>query len=198
MDTIPLVLLLIPVTLVGLAAIWVIFTYNRLIRQKNRLKEGWSGIDVQLKRRRDLVPNLVATVKAYQEHEKSLLEEVTRHRSEAAAAKTVGAASGAESALAEDLGRLLMLAEAYPDLKANEQFRELGRNLVKIEDELQFARRYYNGCARDQNNLVETFPNSLLASTFGFKSADFFEVESAAVRLSPDIGQLLNAKEEAE
>jgi len=195
MDT-SVLYLLIPLILVVLVVIWALTTYNRLIRQRNRLKEGWSGIDVQLKRRRDLVPNLVATVKAYQEHERGLLEDVTRHRSAAAAATSVKDASGAESVLAGDLGRLLMLAEAYPELKSNEQFRELGSNLVKIEDELQYARRYYNGCARDQNNLVETFPNSLIASIFSFKTADFFEVESAAVRLSPDLGKLLHSATE--
>ena len=185
-----------PVLLIGVVVIWAVITYNRLIRQRNRLREGWSGIDVQLKRRRDLVPNLVECVKAYQGHERELLESVTRHRSEAAAAKSVSGASGAESALASDLGRVLMLAEAYPELKANEQFRELGANLVKIEDDLQYARRYYNGCARDQNNLVESFPNVLIASMFDFRTADFFEVENAAVNLPPDLGQLLGKTEE--
>lgn len=187
--------LIIPVVLATGVVIWALTTYNRLIRQRNRLKEGWSGIDVQLKRRHDLVPNLVATVKAYQEHERDLLEDVTRQRSEAAAANTVNAANGTENALAKGLGRLLMLAEAYPELKSNEQFKKLGSQLVTIENDLQYARRYYNGCARDQNNLVETFPNSLIASSFNFKTADFFEVTNAAVNLTPDLGKLLNSPE---
>ena len=181
------ILIVIPIAL----AIWVMTIFNRLIRQRNRLREGWSGIDIQLKRRHDLVPNLVECVKSYQEHEKELLEAVTLHRSEAAAADSVGGTMGAENALTSDLNRLLMLAEAYPELKANEQFRELGANLVEIEDDLQYARRYYNGCVRDQNNLVETFPNSMIASSFGFKATEFFELESAAAALPPDLGKLL-------
>ncbi|MDF1815046.1 MAG: LemA family protein [Verrucomicrobiales bacterium] len=174
-----------------LVVIWAMMTYNRLIRQRNQLREGWSGIDVQLKRRRDLVPNLVAAVKAYQQHERGLLEDVTRHRSEAAAASSISEAAGPEKALGSDLGRLLMLAEAYPELKADAQFRELGANLVQIENDLQFARRYYNGSVRDLNNLVETFPNALIASAGGFKTADYFELESVAERLPPDLGKLL-------
>lgn len=189
-----------PVLLITAVVVWAVLIYNRLVRQRNQLREGWSGIDVQLKRRRDLIPNLVECVKAYRDHERGLLEDVARHRTEAAAADSVSGASGAESALATDLGRLLMLAEAYPELKANEQFRELGANLVKIEDDLQYARRYYNGCVRDLNNLVESFPHVLIASMFEFRTADFFEVESAAASLPPDLGQLLgkteNQKEE--
>jgi len=189
----PLFYFLIPVLLI---AVWVMAVFNRFIRQRNRLREGWSGIDVQLKRRHELVPNLVECVKAYREHETRLLEDVTRHRSEAMAASSVSDTTGAERALASDLGQILMLAEAYPDLKANQQFKNLGANLVEIEEDLQYARRYYNGCARDQNNLVESFPSMLIAKLFGFKTADFFELDSVAASLPPDLGSLLGKSED--
>ncbi|MDF1751945.1 MAG: LemA family protein [Verrucomicrobiales bacterium] len=186
-------IVLIPLALIIVSTGWAVITFNRLVRGRNQLKEGWSGIDVQLKRRRDLVPNLVAVVKAYQKHEQELLENVTRHRSEAAAASTIDSTRSAEGQLSADLGRLLMLAESYPDLKADSQFRELGSNLVKIEDDLQYARRYYNGSVRDLNNLVESFPNNLIAAIGGFKTADYFELENAAAGLTPDLGKLLSS-----
>ncbi|MEM7386251.1 MAG: LemA family protein [Verrucomicrobiota bacterium] len=176
---------------VGLVTLILVFIFNRFVRQRNRLREAWSGIEVQLKRRHDLIPNLVQCVKGYQQHEAELLETVTRHRSHAleSPGSPVEAtrASDLESALSRDLGQLMMLAEAYPDLKADEQFRNLGNQLIGIEDDLQHARRYYNGCVRDQNNLIESFPGNLLAGPFGFRSADFFEVEQATERLPPAI-----------
>jgi len=171
--------------------LWFVLTYNRFVRQSNQLREAWSGIEVQLKRRHDLVPNLVKCVKAYQKHESELLEAVTKHRSLAQSATAAGEASGAEDVLGRDIGKILMLAEAYPELKADQQFRELGKELIEIEDDLQYARRYYNGTARDQNNLVESFPSNVIAGMFKFRLADFFEVGSVTERLAPDVAKHL-------
>lgn len=188
---IPLILILI---LAGLALavplVWVVATYNRLVRLRNRLREGWSGIEVQLKRRWELVPNLVRCVQAYQKHERKVLEEVTRHRAAATSVNGVRETNKAETELGRDLGRLILLAEAYPELKADARFRELAATLVEIEDDLQYARRYYNGCVRDQNNLVESFPGMLVARAGGFRSADFFEVENEAERTAPTLRAL--------
>lgn len=182
------------VAIVGLSLLWLVFTYNKLVRQKNRLREAWSGIEVQLKRRHDLVPNLVTCVKAYSKHESELLTAVTEHRSAAQNAGAGGASAdalGKENVLAQDLGRIIMLAEAYPELKADAQFRQLAKELIEIEDDLQYARRYYNGSVRDQNNLVESFPNVLIAGPLGFRGGDFFEVENAGERIAPDLAEQL-------
>lgn len=170
---------------------WALATYNRLVRLRNRLREGWSGIEVQLKRRWELVPNLVRCVEAYQKHEREVLEQVTRHRAAATSASGIPETNGAETVLGRDLGRLILLAEDYPELKADTQFRELASTLVEIEDALQYARRYYNGCARDQNNLVETFPSLLMARAAGFGPADFFEVENVAERTAPSLRSIV-------
>ncbi len=167
---------------------WAVWTYNRLVRLRNRLREGWSGIEVQLKRRWELVPNLVRVVDAYQKHERDTLEAVVRLRAEASSAKGVKESSGAETVLGRELGNLMLLAEAYPELKADENFRELAGNLVEIEDDLQFARRYYNGSVRDLNDLVEGFPSLLVARATGFSLGDFFEVENASERAAPSLG----------
>ena len=189
----PLILTITAAVTVAALGLWFVLTYNRLVRQSNQLREAWSGIEVQLKRRHDLVPNLVKCVKAYQKHESELLEAVTEHRSRATAAKAAGDASGAEDALGKDIGKILMLAEAYPELKADQQFRELGKELIEIEDDLQYSRRYYNGTARDQNNLVESFPSNLVANLFKFRLADFFEVSSVTERLAPDVAEHLKS-----
>jgi LemA protein len=185
--------LAIPLAVLGAAAVaglgWVAWTFNRLVRARNKLREARAGIDVQLKRRRDLVPALVAAVAAYRDHERDLITAVTRHRTEAESARSASPAeaAGAENALAADLGRLVALAEAYPALKADQAFRDLGVQLVALEDDLQFARRYFNGAARDLNNLAATFPTLVVARAFGFGHADYFEVESASDRLPPDL-----------
>lgn len=170
---------------------WAVWTFNRLVRGRNRLREGWSGIEVQLKRRWELVPNLVRCVEAYRKHERETLEAVTRHRAAASAARGVREASGAETALGRDLGNLLMLAEAYPQLKADANFRDLAKTLVEIEDDLQFARRYYNGCVREQNNLVEGFPSMLVARLAAFSAGDYFEVENASERAAPALRSVI-------
>mgnify|MGYP001399392740 CR=1 FL=1 len=148
----------------------VVVFYNRLVKARNQLREGWSGIEVQLKRRHELVPALVECVKGYRAHEEELLEAVARERTVAQSARGVSEAGVAEKALARDLGRIVALVEAYPDLKADEVFFGLMEDLVEVEDQLQYARRYYNGSVRDLNNIVESFPSNLVAGGFGFKN----------------------------
>ena len=169
--------------LLAAAIAWV---YNLLVRNRNRVAEAWAGIDVQLQKRHELVPNLVATVRGYTDHESSALEKVTRLRGEAA--EDVRGRSRAESSLSRSLARLFALAEAYPDLKASEGFRQLHESLVDIEDHIQYARRYYNGAVRQHNNLVESFPSNLIARLLGFQSARFFEIEFAARGRPPHVG----------
>ena len=160
-------------SLFGLLLLVAVFLFNGLIRDKNLLREGWSGIDVQLKKRADLVPVLVDTVKGYSGHEKKLFEEV-------ASLRTQGQIVGG-------LKNLLALAEAYPDLKASQNFLKLQNELVEIEDNLQYARRYYNGCARNYNVRVQSFPGLIVARLFGFKSVEFFEIEYATERRVPEV-----------
>ena len=154
-----------------------ITVYNRLVKLRNMKDEGWSGIDVQLKRRSDLIPNLMETVKGYMQHEKEVLIALTELRSRAGSATDPADRMKAEAALSMGLGRLLAVAESYPDLKANENFLELQKQLQEIEDELQMARRYYNGTVRNLNTAIEIFPNSVVAGMFHFDKADFFEIE---------------------
>jgi LemA protein len=164
---------------------WAVWTYNRLVRTRNQVNEAWAGIDVQLQRRYDLVPNLVATVKGYMTHESGVLERVTRLRGNPEMELTERAEQ--ESGLSRSIGRLFALAEDYPDLKASEGFRQLHESLVEVEEHLQFARRYYNGSVRDNNNLVEGFPSMVVAQAFRFISASFFEIELASQRAAPNI-----------
>jgi LemA protein len=159
--------------------------YNKLVRNRNLVFEAWAGIDVQLQKRSELVPNLVQTVKGYATHESDVFEEVTRLRS--STESNIDARAKQETALSRSLGRLFALAEDYPDLKASEGFQQLHTSLVEIEDHLQYARRYYNGAVRDNNNLVEGFPSNIIANIFKFASADFFEIELASQRSAPDV-----------
>ena len=175
--------ILIAVTLlVAVAAIWM---YNRLIRNRNLVSEAWAGIDVQLQKRFELVPNLVQTVKGYAKHESSVFEEVAHIRN--TGETRVDARARQETALSRSLGRLFALAEDYPDLKASEGFQQLHTNLVEIEDHLQYARRYYNGAVRNNNNLVESFPSNIVANIFKFTTAEFFEIELASQRSAPNV-----------
>lgn len=172
-----------------LIIIWVMITYNRLVRGRNQLREGWSGIEVQLKRRHDLVPALVECVKGYQTHEREALEAIVRARSKPSF--DAAADSSEEQRFGRDLGQVIALAEAYPDLKADRQFLKLMKELVSVEDQLQYARRYYNGSARDLNNRVESFPSNLVARLAGFSTIPYFEVEWASDRLAPDLARQL-------
>ena len=149
-----------------------IWLFNRLIRSRNRVSEAWAGIDVQLQKRSELVPNLVQTVKGYAAHESTVFEEVARIRK--TGETSVDARAQQETALSKSLGRLFALAEDYPDLKASEGFQQLHGSLIDIEDHLQFARRYYNGSVRDNNNLVESFPSNIVSGLFNFETAEFF------------------------
>ena len=162
-----------------------VWLYNGLVRNRNRVSEAWAGIDVQLQKRFELVPNLVQTVKGYASHESSVFEEVAHIRKTGETSVTERAQQ--ETALSHSLGRLFALAEDYPELKASEGFRQLHTSLVDIEDHLQFARRYYNGAVRDNNNLVESFPSNIVAGMFKFKLAEFFEIELASHRSAPDV-----------
>jgi len=180
---------LIILAIVVAVGLYVMVTYNGLVRVRQMVQEAWSGIDVQLKRRADLIPNLVETVKGYAKHEKETLEQVTemRTRAQAVPAGDIAGRAAAEGMLSQALGRLMAVAEAYPDLKANENFLDLQQSLDKLEGEIQMARRYYNGSARELNVKVESFPSNLIANTFGFTKADYFELENPADRERPDV-----------
>jgi LemA protein len=164
-----------------------VLIYNRLVRLRNYVREGWSGIDVQLKLRADLVPNLVAAVKGYAAHERGVLDEVTAQRGAVMAARDAGTAAAADAGLRGALGKLFAVAEAYPQLKADANFRELQEQLAHIEDQLQAARRYYNGTVRDLNSTIQTFPDVLIARPLGFKEAPFFALDNAADAAVPAV-----------
>ncbi len=157
------------------AGVWL---YNRLIRGRNRVDTAWSDIDVQLQRRHDLIPRLVTAVDQYSKYEKATLEAVTELRAEAMRVTEVRARGKAEEKLAEGVGRIIALAENYPDLKANENFLKLQQELVETENYLQFARRYYNGSVRDFNTAVESVPSNIVANLFDFSQRDFFQKTS--------------------
>jgi LemA protein len=165
--------------------IFGITIYNKLIRLRNTVKSSWSDIDVHLKKRCDLVPNLVETVKGYASHEKSVLENVTKARSVAMNAETPADKAKAENMLTGTLKSLFALAEAYPELKANANFMQLQTQLQALEDNIENARRYYNAVVRDFNILIESFPSNIVASSFGFKQEEFFELEAPEVERKP-------------
>ena len=169
--------------------VWAISVYNRLIKMRNLKEEGWSGIDVQLKRRHDLIGNLVNTVKGYMQHERGVLEEVTRMRATAqqASAGGVAAVAAAEAGLGQALGRLFAVMENYPALRASENTMQLQQSLSDLESEIQMARRYYNGTVRDLNILIQSFPSSIIARHFHFKEGEFFELDNVAERALPQV-----------
>jgi len=169
------------------AVAYTVWTYNRLVGLKNQLREAWSGVDVQLKRRHDLIPNLVECVKGYRTHERELLEAVARERSAAQTARGIPGTSAAENHLTHQLRSLFAVVEAYPELKADQNFRQLSVSLVAVENDIQFARRYYNGSVRDLNNLVQTFPSLLVARGFGWREEEFFEIETTNERNAPTV-----------
>ena len=175
------------IVLVILIALFVgaIFLYNRLIRSRNRVDTAWSDIDVQLQRRYDLIPNLVKAVEQYAGYERATLEAVTELRAEAMRRTDVTERGNVEEELSAGMHRLIAVAENYPDLKANENFLKLQSELVETEDYLQFARRYYNGSVRDYNTMTETVPSNIVASTFGFRTRNFFQKSSDDVANVP-------------
>jgi LemA protein len=173
--------------LIILIPLYVIFLYNRLVRSRNMVEEGWSGIDVQLKRRADLIPNLVETVKGYATHEKTVLEEVTAARAAATSAQSVEGTGKAADMMTAALGRLFAVAENYPALQADDNFRQLQDQLAETEDMIQKARRYYNGAVRTLNTFVEQFPSNLVAGQFRFVRAEYFEIEDPKNRALPEV-----------
>ncbi|MBN2720451.1 MAG: LemA family protein [Proteobacteria bacterium] len=173
--------------LIALLVFWVVAIYNRLVKNRQLVEEGWSGIDVQLKRRHDLIPNLVETVKGYAKHEEGVLTKVVELRNSATKAQSAGEKAPIENQLTQTLRQLFALAEAYPDLKANQNFQDLQNQIAMIEEQLQLARRYYNGTARDNNILVQSFPSNMIARTFGFAQAEYFEIELEAERATPQV-----------
>ncbi len=182
MTGIYIILAIVAVLLVGAVVI-----YNKLVTNKNLVAEGWSGIDVQLKRRADLIPNLIETVKGYMGHERGVLEKVTELRAQSLKAQGVGDKAKVEGALGAALGNLFAVAENYPDLKASQNFMELQKSLADIEDQIQLSRRYYNGAARNFNILIQSFPSNLVADTFKFNPVEYFEIEVAAERAVPKV-----------
>ncbi len=162
-------------------------TYNKLVRARTMVEEGWSGIDVQLKKRHNLIPNLIETVKGYAAHEKGTLDAVITARNAAQSASGVKATKAAEGQLQAAMANIFALSEAYPDLKANTNFLQLQGELSSIEDDVEKARRYYNGTVRENNVMVESFPSNLVANMFNFYISDFFEIDNATERAVPKV-----------
>jgi LemA protein len=168
--------------IVAMFILWLIFSYNGFIRLINRTKEAWADIDVQLKRRYDLIPNLISTVKGYASHESSVFENVTRARTTAMGANSLPEKGQAENVLSGALKSIFALAEAYPDLKANQNFLDLQRELSDTENKIQAARRFYNTNVRDLNIQVESFPSNMIANSFHFARMEFFELEDVVAQ----------------
>ena len=170
-------------------AVYVVTLYNRLVRTRQMSEEGWSGIDVQLKRRADLIPSLVESVKGYAGHERELLERVTQLRAQIGSVPEgdVAERGKLEGMLTGAIGRLLAVAENYPALKASENFLKLQEALADVENEIQMARRYYNGAVRNLNVMVESFPSNLVAGGFGFAKREYFEIDSDSDRAVPKV-----------
>jgi LemA protein len=168
-------------------AVFIGLIFNRLIKCRMFMREAWSGIDVQLKRRHDLIPNILEAVKGYMGYEQKLFESVAAIRTKINSAHEVKDTSQAENELSGALKSVFALAEAYPDLKANKSFLGLQQSLIEVEDQIQLARRYFNGTVRNNNILVESFPSNLVAGMFNFKTAEFFEIEYATERKAPEV-----------
>ena len=173
--------------IVVVALLYLATAYNGLVRNKNLVAEGWSGIDVQLRRRADLIPNLIETVKGYAAHEDKLFRDIAELRAKSISGGSVAEQSAVGQAMSQALGKLFAIAEAYPELKADANFRDLQDKLSGIEDEIQMSRRYYNGAVRNLNTMIESFPTNLIAGQFGFTKAEFFEIGDAADRQVPKV-----------
>jgi LemA protein len=187
MNDLPIPLIVVGVVLF-LGLVWFIATHNRLVQLRQHIRESWADIDVELKRRYDLIPNLVETVKGYAAHERSVLEEVTRLRNQAAANNGSAAEQASdETALALGVRQLFAVAEKYPQLKADAHFRALQEELANTEDRLAAARRFFNGNVREMNQLCETFPTNFVAGMFGFERGTYFELTSDAERVVPRV-----------
>ncbi len=176
--------------LLGVAALILFYfvgVYNKLVRKRSMMEEGWSGIDVQLKKRHNLIPNLVETVKGYAKHEKETLDQVITARNAAASAQNAKESIAAEGQLNNALANIFALSEAYPDLKANTTFLNLQEELSAIEGDVEKARRYYNATVRENNIMVESFPSNVVAGVGNFELGEFFEIEDESQRSSPDV-----------
>lgn len=178
-------------TVLIIVAVIIVFyavgLYNKFVRKRSMMEEGWSGIDVQLKKRHDLIPNLVETVKGYAKHEQGTLEKVIQARNSALKADGVKAQTQAENQLNSALANVFALSESYPDLKANTTFIQLQQELSNVENDLEKARRYYNATVRENNIMVESFPSNLIANTFNFRQGEFFEIEEPTERATPQV-----------
>ena len=179
--------LLVVLAILAVIALWVVGIYNALVRLRNQVKNAWAQIDVQLKRRHDLIPNLVETVKGYMVHERETLENVTKARNLAAQASGVAQQGQAEGNLSRALGQFFVVVEAYPDLKANQNFLALQEELTSTENKIGFARQFYNDQAMQFNNKIQMFPSNVVAGMFSFKEAEFFQTEDAAEREAPQV-----------
>jgi len=178
---------LIFVILVVLGALFLVSIYNSLVRLRNQVKNAWSQIEVQLKRRHDLIPNLIETVKGYMTHEKETLENITKARAGALGANTIGEKAKAESALGGALGKFNLVVENYPDLKANQNFMALQEELTSTENKISFARQSYNDQVLQFNNKIEMFPSNIIAGMFNFIKEEFFEIEVAEEKNVPKV-----------
>jgi LemA protein len=181
------VALLVVVGLLVVAVLWFLMTYNGLVRLRNQVRNAWAQIDVQLKRRHDLIPNLVETAKGYMQHERETLESVTKARNLAAQASGAGEASGAEQGLSRALGQFFLVVERYPDLKANQNFLSLQEELSSTENKIGFARQYYNDETMRYNTRIQSVPANIVAGTCGFQQMEFFELQDEAEREVPEV-----------
>ena len=179
--------LLIIIGIIVLVGLFGVAIYNQLVRLRALVKEGFSGITVQLRRRADLIPNLVETVKGYASHEKATFEAITAQRAAASGAQGVAATAAADAAMTGLIGKLFAVAEAYPELRASENFQQLQAEISSIESELQSARRYYNATARDLNTRVQSFPDMLFAKPMGFTEEEYYKDEDPAIQSAPRI-----------
>ncbi|CAA7392382.1 LemA family protein [Chryseobacterium fistulae] len=178
------------IIVIGLAILFIMYgvsVYNRLVKLKNLVQEAWSSIDVMLKKRHDLIPNLVETVKGYAAHERDTLDSVTRARAQAVGASSVESKEAAEKNLNQAMMNLFAVAEQYPDLKANTNFQQLQNELTSIENDIEKSRRYYNGTVRENNTLVESFPSNVVANMYKFEKSPFFELQNIAEREVPTV-----------
>lgn len=173
--------------LIAAVVLYFIYVYNSLVSNKNMVAEGWSGIDVQLRRRADLIPNLIETVKGYATHEDKLFRDIAELRAKSIAGGSVGEQSAVGQAMSAALGRIFAIAEAYPELKADANFRDLQDKLSGIEDEIQMSRRYFNGTVRTFNTLIEAFPSNIVANFFKFAKSEFFDIGDVAAREVPKV-----------
>jgi LemA protein len=170
-----------------IAILYLVYAYNSLVSNKNMVGEGWSGIDVQLRRRADLIPNLIETVKGYASHEDKLFRDIADLRAKSISGGSVAEQSQVGQAMSAALGRVFAIAEAYPELKADANFRDLQDKLSGIEDEIQLSRRYYNGTVRNFNTMIESFPSNVIANFFRFTKSEFFDIGDVAAREVPKV-----------